>query len=106
MLLGMSDCACRTEPEVFLGKSKRREAVDGISTEDDMSSRRLVSLLNASHEGRQPPGADALRRAPTQPPPAARVERGGKSDRHGHPWLERPGLEHDGCRPIPCRYLV
>jgi hypothetical protein len=43
----MTDFACWAEPEVFLGKRKRREATDSISTEDDMPSRRLIGLLNA-----------------------------------------------------------
>jgi hypothetical protein len=42
----MHDFVCWAEPEVFLGKAKRQEAVDSISTEDDTPSRRLVSLLN------------------------------------------------------------
>ena len=53
----MHDCECRAEPELFLGKGKRREATDSISTEDDMPSRRaeergmVTKLFDRRHEG-------------------------------------------------------
>jgi hypothetical protein len=52
----MPDCVCRAEPEVFLGKGKRRKAVDSISTEDNMPSRRaeepvmVTELFDRRHE--------------------------------------------------------